>query len=154
VKDAEQNGFLSRFRNKAETVVDPTSDTNRIMSLVRSAALGRLTLPCNINEAERGLLVVAGPPKFINRKGVERGREWLEEVTGTMVMRGGDYPVGNSDHVAAVILLSGVTNVPRIKQLQQRALETIDNIAERDERSEANLRSLVEHDDGDIDPLY
>ena len=154
VKDTERNGFLSRFRNRAETVVDPTSDTNRIMSLVRSAALGRLTLPCDINEAERGLLVVAGPPKFINRKGVERGREWLEEVTGTMVMRGGDYPVGNSDHVAAVILLSGVTNVPRIKQLQQRALETIDNIAERDERSEANLRSLVEHDDGDIDPLY
>lgn len=154
VRDGQKTGLLGRLRGSSDTPTDPTSDTNRIMSLVRSAALGRLTLPCDIDEAERGLLVVAGPPEYINRKGVERGRQWLEEVTGTMVMRGGDYPIANSDHVAAVILLSGVTNVPRIKQLQQRALETIDNIAERNERSESNLRALVEHDDGDIDPLY
>jgi cell division GTPase FtsZ len=154
VRETQKSGLLGRFRNKTGTLADPTSDTNRIMSLVRSAALGRLTLPCDVNAAERGLLVVAGPPKFIDRKGVERGRQWLEEVTGTMVMRGGDYPVKHSDHLAAVILLSGVTNIPRIKQLQERALETIDNIAERDERSEANLRALVEHDDGDIDSLY
>lgn len=154
VDRSDRDRLFGRFRSKANAVADPTSDTNRIMSLVRSAALGRLTLPCNIDEAERGLLVVAGPPEFINRKGVERGRQWLEEVTGTMVMRGGDYPVGRSDHVAAVVLLSGVTNVPRIKQLQARALQTLDNIAERDERSEANLRGLVEHDDGDIEPLY
>jgi cell division GTPase FtsZ len=154
VREPESGGLLGRFRNQTDTPTDPMHDTNRIMSLVRSAALGRLTLPCDVSQAERGLLVVAGPSKYISRKGVERGRQWLEEVTGTMVMRGGDYPVQQSDHIASVILLSGVTNVPRIKQLQQRALDTIDNISERDEQREANLRALVEHDDGDIDPLY
>jgi len=88
--------------------------TNRITSLVRKAALGRLTLPCEIEGAERALLVMAGPSQHLNRKGIERGRKWLEEQTGSMEVRGGDYPT-NEPRVAAAVLLSGIHNVPRIK---------------------------------------
>src|SRR6056297_3391210 len=148
------SGLLSRFKGDDDPVEDSASTTNRITSLVRKAALGRLTLPCEIEGAERALLVTAGPPKYLNRKGIERGRKWLEEQTGSMEVRGGDYPVQDSQQVASVVLLSGVNNVPRIKELQEVAIEAQDNIDEIREESEDNLEDLVEDDEDELEPLF
>jgi len=151
----EKKGLLSRFTGEDEDdSMDAANTTNRITSLVRKAALGRLTLPCEIDGAERALLVMSGPPKYLNRKGIERGRKWLEEQTGSMEVRGGDYPVSESDFVAGVILLSGVTNVPRIKELQQVAIEAQHNIDDIREQSEENLHRLVEDDEDELEPLF
>jgi cell division GTPase FtsZ len=147
-------GLLSRFKGDDDPVEDSASTTNRITSLVRKAALGRLTLPCEIEGAERALLVTAGPPKYLNRKGIERGRKWLEEQTGSMEVRGGDYPVPDSQQVASVVILSGVNNVPRIKELQEVAIEAQDNIDEIREESEENLEDLVEDDEDELEPLF
>jgi cell division GTPase FtsZ len=134
--------------------LDTAHTTNRIMSLVRKAALGRLTLPCEVDGAERALLVMAGPPAYLNRKGIERGRKWLEEQTGSMEVRGGDYPVRDSGFVAGVILLSGVTNVPRIKELQRVAIEAQDNIDEIRTQSDQKLRNLVKDDEDELESLF
>ena len=148
-------GLLSRFKgDDSDDGMDTANTTNRITSLVRKAALGRLTLPCEIDGAERALLVLSGPPKHLNRKGIERGRKWLEEQTGSMEVRGGDYPVPESGYVASVILLSGVHNVPRIKELQQVAIEAQDNIEEIRQESEQNLQNLVQDDEDELDPLF
>jgi len=148
-------GLLSKFTGgKKSQPEDSANTTNRITSLVRKAALGRLTLPCEIDGSERALLVTAGPPAYLNRKGIERGRKWLEEQTGSMEVRGGDYPVRNSGSVAAVVLLAGVTNVPRIKELQQVAIEAQDNIDDIRQESEENLHELVEDDDDELEPLF
>jgi cell division GTPase FtsZ len=145
-------GLLSRFTSNNQTT-DSASTTNRITSLVRKAALGRLTLPCEIQGAERALLVVSGPPEYLNRKGIERGRKWLEEQTGSMEVRGGDYPL-DEPNVAASVLLSGVHDVPRIKELQQVAIEAQENIDEIQQESEANLENLVEDEEDELDPLF
>ncbi|MEF8831576.1 MAG: tubulin/FtsZ family protein, partial [Halobacteriales archaeon] len=150
----DSGGLLSRFTGGDEQEVDTAHTTNRITSLVRKASLGRLTLPCEIEGAERALLVMAGPAQHLNRKGIERGRKWLEEQTGSMEVRGGDYPVPSSDKVAAVILLSGVANVPRIKELQQVAIEAQDNIEEIRKESEENLKQLVDDGTDDLEPLF
>jgi len=71
-----------------------------------------------------------------------------------MEVRGGDYPVPSSNYVASVILLSGVNDVPRIKELQQVAIEAQDNIEEIREESEDNLESLVEDDEDELEPLF
>ncbi len=147
-------GLLSRFTGGDEPEVDTAHTTNRITSLVRKAALGRLTLPCEIDGTERALLVLSGPPQHLNRKGIERGRKWLEEQTGSMEVRGGDYPVPESNYVASVILLAGVSNVPRIKELQQVAIEAQDNIEDIRSESEENLESLVEDDEDELEPLF
>ncbi|GGL49854.1 tubulin/FtsZ family protein [Halocalculus aciditolerans] len=153
--ESSSGGLLSKFTGGGQKQPEDTANTtNRITSLVRKAALGRLTLPCEIDGAERALLVTAGPPAFLNRKGIERGRKWLEEQTGSMEVRGGDYPVPGSDRVAAVVLLSGVTNVPRIKELQQIAIEAQENIDEIRQESEDNLQNLVEDDDDELEPLF
>jgi cell division GTPase FtsZ len=155
VQQESSNGILSRFTGNDTTDPEDTANTtNRITSLVRKAALGRLTLPCEIEGAERALLVVAGPAAYLNRKGIERGRKWLEEQTGSMEVRGGDYPVGSSSKVASVTLLSGVTNVPRIKELQGKAVEAQDNIEEIRSESEAALQELVEDDEDELEPLF
>jgi cell division GTPase FtsZ len=148
-------GLLSRFTGDGDDDgIDAATTTNRVTSLVRKATLGRLTLPCEVGGTERALLVVSGPPKYLNRKGIERGRKWLEEQTGSMEVRGGDYPVSSSKYVAGVVLLSGVTNVPRIKELQEVAIEAQDNIEEIRDGSEANLRGLVEDDEDELEPLF
>jgi len=154
-RSEKSKGLLSRFTgNGDEEEIDAAITTNRITSLVRKATLGRLTLPCEVAGTERALLVMAGPPKYLNRKGIERGRKWLEEQTGSMEVRGGDYPLRSSNYVAGTVLLSGVTNIPRIKELQQVAIEAQDNIDEIRDESEANLRRLVEDDQDELEPLF
>jgi len=153
VETEDDGGLLSRFTGSDDDGVDTAHTTNRITSLVRKAALGRLTLPCEIEGAERALLVMAGPPEHLNRKGIERGRKWLEEQTGSMEVRGGDYPL-TEPSVAACILLSGVNNVPRIKELQQVAIEAQDNIEDIRDESEENLENLVEDDEDELEPLF
>ena len=155
VEERSTGGLLSRLRgdNTADDL-DTAHTTNRITSLVRKAALGRLTLPCEIDGAERALLVMAGPSEYLNRKGIERGRKWIEEQTGSMEVRGGDYPLRGRGFVASVILLSGVTNVPRIKELQQVAIEAQDNLEEIRAESEENLDSLVNDNEDELESLF
>ena len=156
VEDPSGGGLLSRFRGNNDDTdgLDSAHTTNRITSLVRKAALGRLTLPCEIQGTERALVVVSGPPKFLNRKGIERGRKWLEEQTGSMEVRGGDYPIRRGDRVSGVVLLAGVTNVPRIKELQQVAIEAQDNIEEIRDESDAKLSGLVTDESDELESLF
>ncbi|MCU4924541.1 tubulin/FtsZ family protein [Halobacteria archaeon AArc-dxtr1] len=148
-------GLLARFTGGTggSDALDAANTTNRITSLVRKAALGRLTLPCEIEGTERALLVLSGPSEYLNRKGIERGRKWLEEETGSMEVRGGDFP-RNEPEVSAAILLSGVTNVPRIKRLQQVAIEAQDNMEDIREESDENLEDLVEDEEDELEPLF
>ena len=146
-------GLLSRFKDTDKSRLDDTSATNIITSATRKAVLGRLTLPCDVGGIERGLLVAAGPASSLNRKGIERSRKWLEEETGSMEIRGGDYPV-DEGRIAVAVLLSGVYDSSRIKELQQVATEAQDNIETTQQQSETNLDELVTDDDDEIDPLF
>ncbi|GAB7017504.1 tubulin/FtsZ family protein [Halostagnicola sp. A-GB9-2] len=146
-----QDGLMSRFRGSDSP--DELSATNRLTSLIRKAALGRLTLPCDVSSAERGLAVATGPPSYLNRKGVERGRTWLEEETGSMEIRGGDYPLVGENEVGSIVLLSGVTSVPRIETLQQVAIDAKDRNADIQAQSQDQFSSLMDTG-GEIDALF
>lgn len=134
-------GLLSRFRSDSGPQEDSSTSVNRITSLIRRATLGRLTVDAEVASAERGLIVAAGPPEYLNRKGVERGRSWLEEQTGSMHIRGGDYP-WSDDRVAIAVLLAGVTDLPRLDVLQERAVEAKENLDEIRAEHEATIDSL------------
>ncbi len=146
-----QDGLMSRFGGSDSP--DELSATNRLTSLIRKAALGRLTLPCEVSSAERGLAVATGPPSYLNRKGVERGRTWLEEETGSMEIRGGDYPLVGENEVGSIVLLSGVTSVPRIETLQQVAIDAKDRNADIQAQSQDQFSSLMDTG-GEIDALF
>jgi len=91
VELSSSGGLLSRFTGGSKDTsdsLDAANTTNRITSLVRKAALGRLTLPCEIDGAERALLVVAGPlrasqPKRHRaRAEMARGGNWQHGSPG------------------------------------------------------------------------
>ena len=134
--------------------VDQTESITRIMSVIRQAALGRLSVPAELSSTERGLFVASGPPPYLSRKGVESAREWLEETTGCMEIRSGDYPIPDSNYLAGLVLLSGVTDIPRVKELQAIAVETKSVMGERKASHGAALADLLDEESGAIEPLF
>lgn len=125
---------------------------NRITSLTRQATLGRLTLPCNQASAKRALVIVAGPPEKLSRKGIENARQWLEDEAETMEVRGGDYPV-DEDQISVTVLLSGVDDSNRVRDMQEKAVKAKHNI--EDLRSESDdLNDIAKTDSDDIDSLF
>ncbi len=121
--------------------------TAKVISLVRRAMLGRLTLPCDFASAERALVLVAGPSEQLDRKGVEKAKSWVEENIGGVEVRGGDYPV-RSSYVAAVVVLSTIGSAPRIRELLDMARETSEDVSKA---KESRPPSMFEES---IEPLF
>jgi len=144
------SGILGKKEKKAEPHVDIASGEDKsakIIGLVRRAMLGRLTLPCDYSTAERALVLVAGPPSELDRKGVEKSKSWVEENIAGVEVRGGDYPV-DSGYVAAVVLLATIGDAPRIRELMELAKEAKEEVVKSRERSHTAM-----FEDG-VDPLF
>lgn len=98
------------------------TDAKKINRLVRRAARGQLTLPCEISSTERALIMLSGPSRELSRKGFEGGRYWLEQEADTVEVMAGDEPHESSSELTAVVLLSNVTDVSRIEALKEQAV--------------------------------
>jgi len=139
-------GLLKKKKGRTEEVLTGEDKSAKIIALVRRAMLGRLTMPCDYTTAERALVLLAGPPEELDRKGVEKSKSWVEENISGVEVRGGDYPV-ESEYIAAVVLLATIENVPRIRELLEIAKETKEDVIKsKDKRS-------TMFDDG-IEPLF
>jgi tubulin-like protein CetZ len=142
-------GFLRGLKKRevAEEVLTGEDKSAKIIGLVRRAMLGRLTMPCDYTTAERALVLVAGPPGEMDRKGVEKSKSWVEENIAGVEVRGGDYPT-ESSKVAAVVVLATIGDAPRIRELMEIAKETKEDVVKSKERRSSMF-------DGDeIDPLF
>ncbi|SEW22089.1 tubulin/FtsZ family protein [Natrinema salifodinae] len=100
---------------------DSGENIRTAMTVSRQALLTGTSLP-DATTAEAALLVVAGNPEAIPRKGVEKARSWLEDETGSMQVRGGDFPL-DSDRLGALVLLGGAERSDRIRAFMERAKE-------------------------------
>jgi cell division GTPase FtsZ len=125
---------------------DAGENVNTITSVTRNALLTGTSVP-NVVEAETALLVVAGKPDRISRKGVERARSWLEEETGSLQVRGGDFPL-DSDRIASLVLLGGVERSSRIDEFMERAREAQEN------RPEAGGNPAEAFENEELDDLF
>ena len=105
----------------AAATSDAEGNINTVMSTARRAVLTGSSLP-DATDADAALLIVAGDPDAIPRKGVERARKWVEEETGSLQVRGGDFPL-SSDRLATIVLLGGVERSERLKSFMERASE-------------------------------
>jgi len=117
-------GFAS-----APAAEDPQENVTTVTSAVRSATMTGLSLP-SATDADAALVAVAGDPDRVSRKGAEKARTWLQEETGSMQVRGGDFPL-DSDRIAALVLLAGVERSQRVEAFLERARQAV-----RDEREE------------------
>ncbi len=148
----ENVGFLKRFFGKKGSLEKMDSVT-RITSLVRRAVAGRLTIPCDVSTAERALIITAGPPKELSRKGIEKSKVRVEEMIRGTEVRGGDYPLVKGDHVATVVLFSGVSDIPRIKELQKIGAEAQERIKEVSSEKEKGYLELMDTNET-VAPLF
>ncbi len=121
INTLKDGGIASLGYATAEASDSPDDNVNVITSLTRNALLTGMSLPDAV-EAEAALLVIAGKPERISRKGVERARKWVEEETGSLQVRGGDFPL-DSDRLGALVLLGGVERSRRIQEFMDRARE-------------------------------
>ncbi|MBO4523033.1 MAG: cell division protein [Methanomicrobium sp.] len=147
----QKKGFLGGFSVKkkeaTEEVLTGEDKSAKVIGLVRRAMLGRLTLPCDYTTAERALVLIAGPPDEMDRKGVEKSKSWVEENIAGVEVRGGDYPT-ESSKIAAVVVLATIGDAPRIRELLEIAKETKEDVIKSKERR------VTMFDNGDIDPLF
>ncbi|MBN2733319.1 MAG: cell division protein [Methanomicrobiaceae archaeon] len=147
----QKKGFLggmsARKKDVSEEVLTGEDKSAKVIGLVRRAMLGRLTLPCDYTTAERALVLMAGPPDEMDRKGVEKSKSWVEENIAGVEVRGGDYPT-ESSKIAAVVVLASIGDAPRIRELLEIAKETKEDVIKSKERR------VTMFDNDEIDPLF
>ena len=128
INTLRSGGIAALGYASAEASTDGSDNVNTITSLTRNALLTGTSLPSAV-KAETALLVIAGEPSRISRKGVERARRWVEDETGSLEVRGGDFPL-ETDRLAALVLLGGVERSERIQQFMDRAAEAAEKTEE------------------------
>jgi cell division GTPase FtsZ len=119
-----ESGLLAWLRSLlGSDQTDQETEAAKTKDLVRRAVNSRLTLPCEVSSAERVFVVLSGPPSACSRRGFESARYWIEQETDTVEVAAGDEPWTDTSMVAATVVLSNVTEVPRVDELQTRAVE-------------------------------
>jgi cell division GTPase FtsZ len=148
-----QRGLVGRFRSNGTAGANESDPATKIHGLVRRAVRSRLTCPADVTSAERGLIVVSGPPEEFSRKGLERARRWVEQEIESVEVLAGDDPRRDAESLSAAVLLSNVTDVPRIDELQETAVSAKDNVESQAVGRETAVEDLVTDDDDALDPV-
>jgi cell division GTPase FtsZ len=120
---------------------ESAENVNTVTSNTRQALLSNLSLPDAV-AADSALLVVAGQPDRIPRKGVESARTWVGEPTGSLQVRGGDFPL-DSERLASLVLLGGAERSDRIHAFVERAKAASER-AEREDPAEQFHNEQIE----------
>ncbi|AFZ72572.1 tubulin/FtsZ family protein [Natronobacterium gregoryi] len=100
-----------------ESSVDTTEAVSAVETTVNKALHGKLTLECDLEDVNRTMVVVGGPPDWLNRKGIADGRQTVQSETGSAQLLGGDAPRPDSDEVYTVLLLAGIEASDRLASL-------------------------------------
>ena len=99
------------------------------------------------------MIIAAGPPRELSRKGIEKSKVRIEEMIKGTEVRGGDFPLVKGQHVASVVLFSGVSDVPRIKELQEIGAAAQEKIKEVSSEKEREYSALMDTNEK-IAPLF
>ncbi|RQG96223.1 tubulin/FtsZ family protein [Natrarchaeobius oligotrophus] len=119
----ETDGGGSRFGLglfSSEPSVETSEAVSAVETSVGKALRGKLTLECEPANASRAMLVVGGPPAWLNRRAIADGRRTIESATGSSEILGGDAPRPDGEDVFAVVVLAGVDPVSRLEALRSR----------------------------------
>lgn len=109
---------LGLFESNEPADVDTSEAVSAIETVIRKATRGKSTIDVPDGAADRTLLVVGGPPEWLNREAIAAGRRWLTEETGSGAILSGDAPVPGGDEVFAVVVRSGIDDPARIRALR------------------------------------
>ena len=109
---------LGLFGSKEPATVDTSAAISVIETVIRKATRGKNTIAVSDGRADRTLLVVGGPPAWLNREAIADGRRWLVDETGSGAILSGDAPVPGSDEVFALVVRSGIDEPDRVREIR------------------------------------
>ncbi|MUW15207.1 cell division protein FtsZ [Halorubrum sp. CBA1125] len=115
---AESRFGFGLFGSDEPASVDASAAVSAIETTIRKAARGKGTVEVPDGRADRTLLVVGGPPAWLNREAIADGRRWLAEETGSGAILSGDAPVPDGDEVFAIVLRSGIEEPARVREIR------------------------------------
>ena len=110
---------LGLFGSDEPAEVDTSAAVSAIETVIRKATRGKSTVEVPDGRADRTLLVVGGPPAWLNREAIADGRRWLAEETESDAILSGDAPVRDGDAVSAVVIRSGIDEPERVRELRE-----------------------------------
>ncbi len=108
----------SLFHPSGTQVESGHKKAERLVDLAKEAIYENISVPCDLTSAEKALILVAGPTQAISMKGFMTVRKWIDRSIAGMEMRSGDYPVKNTRYIAIIIILAGLSNIPRINEIR------------------------------------
>ncbi|MDD1712764.1 MAG: tubulin/FtsZ family protein [Methanoregulaceae archaeon] len=110
---------VRRFRIPGTRFEDSHNKAARMVQLARKAVHDEMSVQCDLASAQKALILIAGPNHEISMKGYMTVRKWIDRSIAGMEVRSGDYPLKNSRYVAVLILLAGITTIPRLDEIRQ-----------------------------------
>jgi len=110
--------LLRRRRSLKDLIQGSHERTARIISLAKRAVYEDISIPCDLTSAEKALVLIAGPSAELSMKGFQIVRKWIDRSIAGLEMRSGDYPVRNTAYVGIIVVLSGLSNIPRVGELR------------------------------------
>ncbi|MDE4907844.1 tubulin/FtsZ family protein [Methanogenium marinum] len=117
-----RSSFKDRFNQwRSDTYFSETSHkrATRIVSLAKRAVYEEISVPCDLTSADKALVLIAGPSQELSMKGFQTVRKWIDRSISGLEMRSGDYPVMNTRFVGIIIVLAGISNIPRVTELNE-----------------------------------
>jgi cell division GTPase FtsZ len=123
-EDTDDNTLIDRFKDRffdTATAVDEVEAYSAIETTLRRAVRGKLTIECSVDSADRALTVFAGPPTWLIRDAVTDGQRWLADELESPELRSGDMPTPTQTTLSVLVVLSGITELPRLIELKALA---------------------------------
>ena len=108
----------------SESSVDTGAAYSAVETAIQKGLHGKATLECDRTNAERAMVIVGGPPEWLNRQAIADGRRTVESATDSADILGGDAPRPDGDAVFAVAVFADVDPVDRLEDLRATARET------------------------------
>ena len=106
-------------------------------------AISELSLGCHPEDAGRALYLLSAPAKEISMDMVKELGDYLRAIAPRATIRNGDYP-REKDALGVCVLLSGLSNVEKIRNYYAKSVSLIPEFEKRREERENRLRSLEE----------
>jgi cell division GTPase FtsZ len=150
INTLRSGGIASLGYASSPAAEDAAENVNVITSTTRNAILTGASLP-GATKADSALVIIAGEPERISRKGVEKARKWVETETESMQVRGGDFPI-ESSRLASLVLLGGVERSDRIQRFMTRAEQAAKEAAEIEQEAPDDPKEAFQNDE--LDGLF
>ena len=111
--------LLYRRRSARYFIEGSHEKAARIVSLAKKAVYEEISIPCDLTSADKALVLIAGPSAELSMKGFQTVRKWIDRSIAGLETRSGDYPVRSTSFVGIIVVLSGLSNIPRIEDIRR-----------------------------------